>query len=130
MAEKKEEKKVEKKPEKKSAVAKLKEKVAPKEKKVKVQAATPEQALKAFNVIIYPLITEKAVNAIEAENKITFVVHKTAARNEVRQAVERLYEVKVDRVNTIKDAKGRKKAIVQINKQFKASDLAMKLGVI
>lgn len=99
----------------------------PKEKKVAVK---PEQALKAFDIVLYPLITEKAVNAIEAENKITFVVKKTASRPEIRQAIEKLYEVKVDYVNTIKDMKGRKKAIVQINKEHKASDLAMKLGVI
>jgi ribosomal protein L23 len=99
----------------------------PKEKKVAIK---PEQALKAFDIVLFPLITEKAVNAIEAENKITFVVNKASTRTEVRQAIEKLYEVKVDYVNTIKDMKGRKKAIVQINKAFKASDLAMKLGVI
>lgn len=109
--------------------AKPKEEKAPAKKEAK-PTVKPEQALKAFDVVLYPLITEKAVNAIEAENKITFVVKKTASRPEVKQAIEKLYEVKVDYVNTIKDMKGRKKAIVQINKEHKASDLAMKLGVI
>jgi len=112
---------------KKEAKPVKKAEAKPKEKKVAIK---PEQALKAFEVIKYPLITEKAVNAIEAENKITFVVNKTASRPEIRQAIEKLYEVKVDYVNTVKDMKGRKKAIVQINKEHKASDLAMKLGVI
>ena len=81
-------------------------------------------------VIFFPLITEKAVNMIEAENKICFIVNKKSENSDIKNAVEKLYSVKVDSVKTINDMKGRKKAIVRINKKFKADDLATKLGVL
>ena len=87
-------------------------------------------ALKPFEIILFPLITEKAVGIIEKENKLSFIVNKQASKAEVKKAVETLYKVKVDKIRTIRDMKGRKKAIVQINKEFKAQDIAMRLGVI
>ena len=87
-------------------------------------------ALKPFEVILFPLITEKAVGIIEKENKLSFIVNQRASKADIKGAVEKLYKVKVDKVRTIKDLKGRKKAIVQINKDFKAQDIAMRLGVI
>ena len=88
------------------------------------------ETLKPFEIILFPLITEKAVGIIEKENKLSFIVNQQASKADVKKAVETLYKVKVDRVRTIKDLKGRKKAIVQINKEFKAQDIAMRLGVI
>ena len=87
-------------------------------------------ALKPFEIILFPLITEKAVGIIEKENKLSFIVNKKASKAEVKRAVETLYKVKVDKIRTILDMKGRKKAIVQVNKEFKAQDIAMRLGVI
>jgi len=81
-------------------------------------------------IILFPLITEKAVDAIERENKITFIVDKKAEKKEIKDEVEKQFKVKVDKVNVLNDMKGRKRAIVQINKKFKANDIAMKLGVI
>ncbi len=81
-------------------------------------------------VILFPLITEKAVNMIEAENKLCFIVAKDATKPEVKKAVEESYAIKVDSVKVLNDRKGRKKAIVKVNKQFKANEIATKLGVI
>ncbi len=81
-------------------------------------------------VILFPLITEKTVNMIEAENKLCFVVSNKATKADVKRAVEEAYAIKVDSVNVLFDRKGRKKAIVKVNKQFKADDIATKLGVI
>lgn len=80
--------------------------------------------------ILYPLITEKAVDSIERENKLSFIVGRNSTKREIKEEIEKEFSVKVDRVNVINDMKGRKKAIVQINKEFKANDIAMKLGVI
>ena len=81
-------------------------------------------------IILFPLITEKAVDAIERENKITFVVGENATKMEIKLEVESEFKVKVDKVNIVNDMKGRKRAMVQINREFKANDIAMKLGVI
>ncbi len=81
-------------------------------------------------VVLYPLITEKAVGMIETQNKLSFVVADWASKTDVKNAVEKQFEVKVVSVNVIRDRKGRKKAFVQLDKKFKAGDIAIKLGVI
>jgi len=81
-------------------------------------------------VIRYPLISEDAVTLIESENKITFIVDVEASKNDIRRAVEELYEVKVDRVNSVLTPEGRKKAFVKLAPDYKASDLAVRLGVL
>jgi len=80
--------------------------------------------------INYPVISEKAVNMIETQNKITFIVTKDATKPEIKKAVEDRYKVKVEKINVMKDMKGRKKAIVKLTKEFKASELASKIGMI
>jgi large subunit ribosomal protein L23 len=81
-------------------------------------------------VIKYPLISEDAVTLIEAENKITFIVDADASKNDIRRAVEELYEVRVDRVNSVVTPEGRKKAYVKLTSNYKASDLAVRLGIL
>lgn len=81
-------------------------------------------------VILYPLISEKAVNMIERENKICFIVGNKASKADVRRVVEKEYKVRVDAVRIINDRKGRKKAMVKINKEFKADEIATRLGVV
>lgn len=83
-----------------------------------------------LEVLLYPLVTEKAVGMIESQNKITFIVNDNASKPEIKKRVEEAYEVKVREVNIIRDMKGRKKAIVKLDKAFKASELATKLGVL
>ncbi|HZY94861.1 MAG TPA: 50S ribosomal protein L23 [Candidatus Bathyarchaeia archaeon] len=81
-------------------------------------------------VIVYPMMSEDTVRLIEAENKITFIVHNKASKHDVRRAVEEMYEVKVDRVSTLTTPEGKKKAYVKLSPQSKASDLAVKLGIL
>ena len=86
--------------------------------------------MSAQEVIKYPLVSEDAVTLIEAENKITFIVDADASKHDIRRAVEELYEVKVDRVNSVVTPEGRKKAYVKLSPDYKASDLAVRLGVL
>ena len=60
-----------------------------------------------YDVIVSPVITEKATMASEA-NKVVFNVKKTATKQEIKAAVERLFDVKVESVNTLL-RKGKKK---------------------
>lgn len=82
------------------------------------------------SILFYPLITEKAVGMIEAQNKLAFVVAETATKQSVKKAVEERFDVKVEQVNLVRDRKGRKKVFVKLDKKFKAGDIAIKLGVI
>jgi large subunit ribosomal protein L23 len=53
-----------------------------------------------YDVIVAPVITEKATMATEA-NQVIFKVRKTATKPEIKAAVERLFDVKVQAVNTL-----------------------------
>mgnify|MGYP001007021063 CR=1 FL=1 len=62
------------------------------------------------DVIIRPLVTEKAVNLAQEQNKYTFYVHRRANKVEIKRAVEELFNVKVMAVNTM-TVKGKKKRV-------------------
>ena len=89
-----------------------------------------EKQLENREIVQYPLVSEKAVNMIETENKICFIVNKQANKRQVKNAIEELYKVRVEKIRVLNDRKGRKNAIVKLRKDFKADDLATKLGVI
>jgi large subunit ribosomal protein L23 len=61
-----------------------------------------------YDVIVSPVITEKATMATES-NKVIFNVHKGASKAQIKAAVEKLFDVKVERVNTLL-RKGKTKA--------------------
>ncbi len=82
------------------------------------------------DVISYPLMTESASLMVEKENKLIFVVNVKAEKGDVKKAVEELYEVKVNKVNLLITPQGTKKAFVKLNPEFKASDVAIKLGIL
>ncbi|HZY66646.1 MAG: 50S ribosomal protein L23 [Actinomycetota bacterium] len=52
-------------------------------------------------VIIRPVISEKSYNLIELEYQYTFEVDRRANKNQIRNAIESAFDVKVDRVNTV-----------------------------
>jgi large subunit ribosomal protein L23 len=82
------------------------------------------------DVIFYPLMTESASLMVERDNKLLFVVDLKAGKADVRRAVEQLYEVKVARVTMLITPNGEKKAFVKLKPEFKASDVAIKLGIL
>jgi len=128
------EKEISKGAKKEEVKAKPKEKEIPAKEKT-MQKAIPESSavsttVKFNDVFLHPLVSEKAVDMIEKENKITFIVKKDADKALVKKLFEEEFKVKVDSTNIINDMKGRKKAIIKVNKQYKASDIAMKLGII
>lgn len=55
----------------------------------------------ARDIIIRPIITEKTMAMMDADNKITFEVAKGANKTQVRQAVEEIFNVKVEKVNIL-----------------------------
>lgn len=53
-----------------------------------------------YNVIVSPVITEKSTAASE-QNKVVFRVNRDATKPQIKAAVEKLFDVKVESVNTI-----------------------------
>ena len=86
--------------------------------------------LDPLKTILYPLLTEESVRIIEAENKIAFIVALNATKKEIEQSVKELYEVDVEKVNVSITPQGKKKAFVKLSPDFKAADLAAKLGIL
>jgi large subunit ribosomal protein L23 len=61
-----------------------------------------------YDVILAPVITEKATNASE-RNQVLFRVARHATKPQIKEAVEKLFDVKVKSVNTLV-RKGKHKA--------------------
>ena len=57
-------------------------------------------ALDAYQVVLRPLITEKATHLSERHNAYTFEVNPLATKTEIKHAVEELFNVKVADVRT------------------------------
>jgi large subunit ribosomal protein L23 len=53
------------------------------------------------DVIVEPVVSEKSYDLIQAHNTYTFVVDHRANKTEIKQAVGKIFDVKVIRVNTI-----------------------------
>ena len=53
-----------------------------------------------YDVILGPVITEKATTLSE-QNKVVFKVRKDASKPQIKAAVEKLFQVKVESVNTL-----------------------------
>ena len=65
----------------------------------KTQAKAQIEA-RHYDVILSPVITEKATMAAEL-NKVVFKVRKDASKPQIVAAVERLFDVKVEKINTL-----------------------------
>lgn len=83
-----------------------------------------------YDVIRYPMMTEVTNRLLEAENKLVFVVNKKATKRDIKIAVEELYEVVVDKVTSAITPEGKKKAFVKLHPDYKAVDVAIKLGIL
>jgi large subunit ribosomal protein L23 len=83
-----------------------------------------------YEIVLYPLMTESASLMVEKENKLVFAVNLKASKNDVKRAIEQLYEVKVESVNTQVTPAGEKKAFVKLHPDYRAADVAIKLGIL
>jgi len=87
-------------------------------------------SLDPYKIIVRALHTEKAIMKIEMENTLTFIVDKNATKKQIKEAVERIFRVKVERVNTVITIRGEKKAYVKLKPEYKAEEIATRLGIL
>lgn len=83
-----------------------------------------------YKILKYPYISEKGMRLAETENKIVFIVDRKANKKQIKEAFEKVFEVKVVKVNTLITKKGEKKAYIKLSPEFKASDIIAKLGLV
>jgi len=86
--------------------------------------------LDPYKIIRYPIMTEVTSRILETENKLVFIVNKDATKRNIKVAVEELYDVVVDKVNSAITPDGEKKAFVKLSPENKAVDIAIKLGIL
>ncbi|MHA1344895.1 MAG: 50S ribosomal protein L23 [Candidatus Heimdallarchaeaceae archaeon] len=82
-----------------------------------------------YKIIIKPLISEKDFELIEKENKLVIQVALNATKHQIKESMEKLYEVKVLTVNTLITPKGTKKAYVKLSEFDDAADIASRMGL-
>ncbi len=62
------------------------------------------------DIIKAPIITEKSANLAQNQNTMTFSVDVRANKTQIKQAIENIFDVKVESVNTI-NVKPKKKRV-------------------
>ncbi|UTF55290.1 50S ribosomal protein L23 [Natronosalvus rutilus] len=80
-------------------------------------------------IIEHPLVTEKAMNDMDFENKLQFLVHVDASKPKIRDAIEERFDVEVANVNTQITMDGTKKATVTLGEDDDAQEVASRIGV-
>ncbi|MBE5728232.1 50S ribosomal protein L23 [Candidatus Parvarchaeota archaeon] len=73
---------------------------------------------------------EKAMRLMQQENKLSFIVKKGTNKIELKKEIEAVFSVKIESINVINRMDGDKVAIVKLNKENNAMDLATQLGLI
>ncbi|MFB6220779.1 MAG: 50S ribosomal protein L23 [Halolamina sp.] len=80
-------------------------------------------------IIHHPHVTEKAMDDMDFENKLQFIVDDGATKPEIRDAVQDQFDVGVESVNTQMTMDGTKKAIVKLSEEDDAQEVASRIGV-
>ena len=80
--------------------------------------------------LVYPLSTEKALNMIDKNNTISYIVDLRSNKQDIKKEFEDTFGVKVVSVNTEITLKNTKRAYIRLKPEFKASDIARKLKLV
>ncbi len=119
--------------EKKEKQGKTKRSLFKREKKVREAPEEIKQEItqtEPFDIIKFVVMTEKAIQLIESQNKLVFVVDRNAEKKDIKKAVENAFSANVSNVQTMIDQLGRKKAFVRFAKAGEAGEIAIKLGIL
>jgi large subunit ribosomal protein L23 len=89
-----------------------------------------------YEILLHPYVTEKSMNAIDGTpaqdlkdgNRIEFIVKRNATKPQIREAFEKTFEVKVEKVYTRITKEG-KHAIIKLAEGEDAKDLSMRIGI-
>jgi len=104
--------------------------VLPRNPKYPRKAIPKTKSLDQYRVVVHPLNTESAMKEIEDHNTLVFIVDLKATKRHIKDAVKKLYDVNVERVNTLIRPDGKKKAFVRLSADHDALDVANKIGFI
>ncbi|XP_045833837.1 60S ribosomal protein L23a-like [Meles meles] len=94
------------------------------------QKSAPRRNKLDHYAIKFPLTTESAMKKTENNNTLVFTVDVKANKHQIKQAVKKLYDIDVAKVNTLIRPDGEKKACVRLAPDYDALDVANKIGII
>ncbi|MCD6367938.1 MAG: 50S ribosomal protein L23 [Candidatus Aenigmarchaeota archaeon] len=83
-----------------------------------------------WDILIAPHLSEKSIGLVESQNKLVFIVNEKAKKSQVKWAVEKAFDVEVEKINILHDRKNRKKAFVKLKDKYNALDIATRLGML
>lgn len=118
------------KPEKQMIAKEKKESVATAEVQKDFAPEEEKEVQDPFDVLRFVLMTEKSIQLIESQNKLVFIVDRRKDKTEIKRAIESAFQSKVQKVNTMIDQLGRKKAFVKFRESGQAGEIAIRLGII
>ena len=102
----------------------------PKQPKCPSKSVPGRNKVDQFSIVRYPLTTESAMKKIEDDNTLVFIVDEKANKSMIKQAVRKLYNIQVVKVNVLNRPDGLKKAYVRLTPDFDSLDVANKIGII
>ena len=82
-----------------------------------------------MSCIKYPTVTEKAVDKMDFENKMQFIVDTDANKPEIVDDIEQQFDVEIEKVTTMVTPQGEKKATVLLTDDYDAQEIASRIGV-
>ena len=82
----------------------------------------------SYQVILHPFVAEKSLSLMDRENKLQFIVKRDSTKAEIKTAIEDIFDVKVESVNTMITKNG-KKATVKLKPEYSAEELGMRIGI-
>ena len=99
-------------------------------KKAKAKAEAVEPRISDYGILDRPVITEKGTSIGGATGGVAFRVDRRAGKAEIKEAIERIFKVKVDKVRTI-NYRGKKKRTMRsigYRSSFKKAYVTLKEG--
>lgn len=74
-----------------------------------------------------PIATEKAIRLMELNNELVFKVDERATKSQIKEEIEKKFNVKVVQVRVVRTIKGYKKAYIKLSETTPAIDIATRL---
>ncbi|MFD1642508.1 50S ribosomal protein L23 [Halohasta litorea] len=81
------------------------------------------------SILHHPLVTEKAMNEMDFDNKLLFITDIDATKPEIADEVEERYDVTVTNITTQITPKAKKKATLSLSDDDDATEVASRIGV-
>eukprot|EP01115_Flamella_aegyptia_P002450 TRINITY_DN136510_c0_g1_i1.p1 TRINITY_DN136510_c0_g1~~TRINITY_DN136510_c0_g1_i1.p1 ORF type:complete len:144 (-),score=33.10 TRINITY_DN136510_c0_g1_i1:125-556(-) len=94
------------------------------------RSAPSRTKLDAYRILKFPLTTESAMKKMEEDNTLVFITDIIANKNQIKNAIAQLYEVKVAKINTLIRPNGTKKAFVKLTADYDSLEVANSIGII